>query len=276
MIPHIIQVSITKLTSGDNFNSYVFPKVPITEGATEITNITYDGTKLMFDERAVPAKSWQTVSKDFVQWIEDSVGQNNKALLCAHNGRRFDSRVLMAALQAVNLDEKFLNTVVGFVDTMNVLGKKIGSKEGGISQQVLFSKYVGQSYNAHDATGDVSALIQILQHFKVSFDDFKGQSFPSVSVLQQERFLEEKRKNLPSLQVLLRDGNKVISACLAENIAGSGLRLEHLKCIYSREGMDGLKGVFAAKTTYGKSRIMRPGKNLDEHLRNIAQFFDSN
>ena len=275
MIPHITQVSITSITNGSNFNSYVIPKVQITDGATEITHITYDGTKMEYKGFEVSAQSWRDMSKVFVQWIEDTVGEN-KAILCAHNGRKFDSRVLMTALQAVNLHERFLRTVIGFIDTMSLLAKKIGSRQDGISQSVLFSRYIGGSYDAHDATGDVSALIQLLQHFKPSFDEYKSSSFPSVSVLHQERFLEEKRKNLPSLQVLLRDDNKVITRALAENIAGSGLRLEHVKRIYTREGMDGLKGVFAAKTQFGKPRIMAPGKKLDEHLQNLAQFFDSN
>ena len=49
----------------------------------------------------------------------------------------------------------------------------------------------------------------------------------------------EKAKNVGSLHALISEG--IVKMATAENIAGSGLKLCHLRSIYDRQGEDGLR-----------------------------------
>jgi hypothetical protein len=50
---------------------------------------------------------------------------------------------------------------------------------------------------------------------------------------------------------------------MTENVAGSGLGLNHLKLIHKRSGEDGLRNIFCAKNSHGRPRITSDKKVLD-------------
>ena len=59
------------------------------------------------------------------------------------------------------------------------------------------------------------------------------------------RFQSCKNRNVGSLHCLVASG--VIKLATAENIAGSGLNLQHLKLVWQRDGEDGIRNIFTAK-----------------------------
>lgn len=74
----------------------------------------------------------------------------------------------------------------------------------------------------------------------------------------EAHFLQEKSNSakslyLSSLNVLV--GNGVLNMSMTENVARSGLGLNHLKIVYRRAGEDGLRNVICAKNVHGKPRV---------------------
>lgn len=58
----------------------------------------------------------------------------------------------------------------------------------------------------------------------------------------------------------------------AENIAASGLNLEHLKLIYSRDGEDGLHSTFTSKNSEGQPRVTNTKRTLESLVPNLVDF----
>ena len=69
----------------------------------------------------------------------------------------------------------------------------------------------------------------------------------------QGKFNSAKALYLPSLNALVGFGGLKMN--MAENVAGSGLGMHHLKIIYRRAGENGLRNSFCARNTHDKPRI---------------------
>lgn len=76
----------------------------------------------------------------------------------------------------------------------------------------------------------------------LSPQDIWQHRFTPCAVQNALLFREEKAKYLPTLNPLISKG--VLKMCTAENVAGSGLQLTHLKKIFQHDGEDGLVNTF--------------------------------
>lgn len=93
----------------DSFNKYVFPKSPITAGLYVANGEMY------FHKNKVDSVSVERCLEDFTQWLK----QYSKPLLVCHNGRAFDSIILLKTCQ----NNSFSLPFEGFVDSLYVLEK---------------------------------------------------------------------------------------------------------------------------------------------------------
>lgn len=59
----------------------------------------------------------------------------------------------------------------------------------------------------------------------------------------------------------------------AENIAGSGLKLEHLKKIYLREREDGLQNTFTIKNSEGQPCVTNTKRTFESVIPKLAEYF---
>ena len=59
----------------------------------------------------------------------------------------------------------------------------------------------------------------------------------------------------------------------AENIAGSGLIVVHLRKIVLRKGEDGLMDIFTENNSNGKPRVTSVKSVLDEVIPKIVKYF---
>ena len=64
--------------------------------------------------------------------------------------------------------------------------------------------------------------------------------------MQDIQYSKKKACLLQTLAPLL--ANNVVPKSMASKIAGSGLEYGHLKCVISRDGLDGLRTLLMAKT----------------------------
>ncbi|CAC5366195.1 unnamed protein product [Mytilus coruscus] len=234
----VMDLETTDLTAvehetGSQFSCYVVPKAPISSGAEDITGIVWDGTNLRLKGKVVAAKF-------------------NNAILIAHNGNKFDFRILSNAADKSKLFNLYLENCVGCIDSIVVMKPKF-PKLPKYSQPYLAEHICNKNYNAHNALDDVSMLNEILKEAKVSSVDLLKHPYSPGDHLLQEIFNKNKPRNLPSLHFLIGQG--VVKMATAENISGSGLNFNHLKLIWKREGEDGLTNVLSAKNSIGKPRV---------------------
>ena len=131
---------------------------------------------------------------------------------------------------------------------------------------------LNETYNAHDAIADVTALGRLYSACpNLSHTDFLAHSFAVKSVHHNQLFLKAKATHLPSLSVVVAQG--VCKNSTAENIAGSGLNLGHLRKIFNRDGQDGLLNVFRGKNSEGQPRVTNNKRVLDSVIPRLSEFF---
>ncbi|VDI16386.1 Hypothetical predicted protein [Mytilus galloprovincialis] len=231
VIPHITQIAAVEHDTGSQFSCYVVPKAPMSSGAEDITGIMWDGTNLRLNGKVVAALPIFEALSNFFLWLQ----KFNNAILIAHNGKKFDFRILSNAADKCKLFNLYLESCVGCIDSIAVMKSKI-PKLPKYSQPYLAEHVCNKNYNAHNALDDVSMLNEILKAAKVSSVDLLKHTYSPGDHLLQENFNMNKLKNLPSLHFLIGQG--VVKMTTAENISGSGLNFEHLKLIWKREDVD--------------------------------------
>lgn len=61
--------------------------------------------------------------------------------------------------------------------------------------------------------------------------------------------------------------------CTAENVAGSGLQLTHLKKIFQRDGEDGPFNTFISPNCEGQPRVTNVKRTLESVIPKLVDFF---
>lgn len=266
-MPHITQIGAVEMESGNVFTTYVLPKIPIEPGAEEATGIVCDGTSIFAHGSKVSAVPIREAILNFLKWL-GTFGDCG-IILVAHNGRVFDFRVLSHAIDCIGFKEEFLEKVSAFCDSLSLIRAKHKKLEK-YSQVFLAKHFCNEAYSAHDAVEDVKMLTKILS-VAVSRNDLSKAAYDAETPFFQHKFNSAKALYLPSLNVLV--GNGVLKMNMAENVAGSGLSLHHLKLIYKRSGEDGLRNIFCAHNSHGKPRVTSDCKVLDAVVPKMCQFF---
>ncbi|XP_045176635.2 uncharacterized protein LOC123537131 [Mercenaria mercenaria] len=257
-----------ELETSQSFNRYVLPKQPIAVTAQQVTGISLSCNEMTVNGHIVEPSSVTTALNDFCTWLE----KFNNVILVAHNGRRFDFPVIISAINNVQLQERFFKCVSGCTDSLSVFRKQYPGRSS-YKQIDLVHDILGATYGAHDATEDVRALGHLLKH-SASHQTVLPFSFSPEAVYKNQIYNREKSKNFPSLSVLVSSG--ICKLNIAENIAGSGLNLEHLRTIFSREGEDGLTNIFISKNSDGQPRVTNTKRVLESVIPKLVELFSKN
>lgn len=266
IIPHITQIAAQDMASGEKFSSYVKPLIPITAEAEKVTGISWTGTEMTVKGLHVDVITIQEALTKFFEFLKkfDSV------ILIAHNGRVFDFRVLSYAINQVGFSDMFLKCVLAFVDSLSMLRSKV-PKLSSYKQEYLAEYFCKESYNSHNATDDVNMLVKILYQSGMTKSEFVKHSYSANCHFLQEVFNVTKSRNIDSLHCLIAGG--VLKTATAENIAGSGLNVHHLKLIWQRDGEDGLLNVLSAKNSIDKPRVTKDKRLLGDIIPKLCCYF---
>ena len=265
-MPHITQIAAVETHSGEGFNTYVTPKKPISTEAQRVTGIEMTDNNIMkVRGNSVEHTPVEIALQKMCTWL----GNFSNVILVAHNGRRFDFPVLTAALLCTDNIDIFFQCTLGLIDSLSVFSKSFPKQSH--KQEDLARSLLGISYNAHNAVADVETLAHLLKFTKFSNEQLLSYSFPPKAAYHSLLFNREKSKNVRSLDLLV--GNGIFKRPTAENIAGSGLHLSHLRTIFKRSGEDGLRDVFTVKNSEGLPRVTSAKKVLDEVLPKLAKYF---
>ncbi|ELU00841.1 hypothetical protein CAPTEDRAFT_105458 [Capitella teleta] len=250
---------------------YVLPRKPITFAASEITGIRMerrDGAEVLMahgqEVHAVPIRS---LMEEFFRWVDGL----KPAVMLAHNGRTFDFRILINALQSIDQLDEFCEHVTTFADTLPLFKKKVPGRRS-YKLPILVEDILGSDYAAHDAMEDIVALSQLMTTLGITPNDIQGQSFTPHDVVQRMNYLSVRNQNLPSLSPLIEEG--VCSMSLAEKLAGSGLQMQDLLGIYRQQGIEGLMATITAENARGTARVAGSPRVLHKFVSLLSAYFD--
>ena len=264
-MPQITQIAATESKSGKSFNCYVKPTIPITLAATTVTGISCNNDEMRVKGQLVPSVGIKDAVNQVLLWLQ----QFDNIVICAHNGRRFDFPVLLSLLKKLGKFSHFSDQVCGLVDTMSIFRKLF--PKSSLKQVDLTTMLLQKTYDAHNAVADVVTLGELIAHVNLSDKEFNQHTFSPAAVLDNLNYNNAKAANLPTLEVLVYSG--VCKRPTAENVAGSGLNLHHLRLIYQRRGEDGLRDIFTSKNSNGLPRVTNSKKVLEEFIPKLAEYF---
>ncbi|XP_006821690.1 uncharacterized protein LOC102802316, partial [Saccoglossus kowalevskii] len=196
----------------------------------------------------VPTLSQKDALESFIEWIPLN------SVLVAHNCNNFDARILVSSLQRYGLLDKLKHKHCCFSDTLSVF-REILPPRSSYSEENLVNDYLHTEYSAHNAKHDVHMLQQLIGKCNVDISHISKHSFSVDFIIEALEFLLCKKKNLSSLSQLI--SKKVITKCMAEKIAASGLAFCHLNLAYSRGGIDGLVKLLS-EDYFGHPRFTNP------------------
>lgn len=239
---------IAAVCDNHEFNQYVLPLRGISHRASEVTGLTCHGDILLLHGRPVHSYLIKEALQLFLAWLSD-IGN---CVLIAHNAK-FDAPRIMYHLQACKLTTAFVAIVHGFCDSLPLF-KEIYPGMENYKQETLVSNILKESYEAHNALGDVQSLQKLLIKSNVKDDVLLSHGYSSKWLVDKERNEKSNQKNAESLNKLVQ--NKVLSNVMANKIANSGLHIQHLYLALERGGSDGLKRVFAEDND-GSPRITK-------------------
>ena len=174
-------------------------------------------------------------------------------------------RVITRELNRYGLQDEFSRTVLGFMDTLPAFKRFLPDLPDGYSQGVLYYRFLGHSFEAHDALEDVNALQRLLHAAMIPFAILKEHTYTVKSVYDNVNFLERKNNRLSTLKPYL---SGVVSSVMMGKIAASGLSYDHLRLAFDRGGGDGVRTLLR-ETYNGQPRVTNHQsvlKALVDHL----------
>ena len=160
-MPHITQIAAKVVGRKRTFSRYVKPKLPINPSAQQITGISMMNDRMFVYGAEVAAIDIHAAIGHFLKWLT----KFDNIVIAAHSGKRFDFPVLFSALKNLDKFDRFLSCVAGLLDSL-LLYQQLYPDRSTYTQKALASEILNIDYNAHNATGDVFALCQLIKHAK--------------------------------------------------------------------------------------------------------------
>lgn len=159
------------------FNVYILPRQPLTESAKRVTGFTVSNNRLFL--RGVPVDTIP-LAEALTNFIAFLRSFHRPVLLAAHNAKRFDAPVLTRWLQNCSLLQQFQQVVSGFLDTF-LLSKDL-FRLSSYSQEFMVRRFLGKSYNAHNAVEDARMLQELYKAWRPTTFSVSNCTFRAVRV----------------------------------------------------------------------------------------------
>ena len=231
-------------------------------------NVVTNDSDMCVDGVPVEPNPLHKALREFFTWMK----RFPNVVLLAHNGKRFDFPIIVKACEATGMNDELISCVFGLVDTLPVF-KDIWPKSESYKQEHLAHTYLSIEYNAHNAMDDVICLSDLIK-YAITQDSKCAikKSFSLCDVKNNMESNKEKKKNLPSLSLLVSNG--VMKSSTAENVASSGLNYKHLQTIFLRKGEDGLYNVFTMRNSDGLPRVTNAKRVLESVIPKLVSHFE--
>ena len=255
--------------SDKQFSCYILPNRDIDPYASKVNKLTVktvNEKRTLFKEgQPLETLTLQRALTEFLTFLKESetaAASNTTKPVCTvlagHNAFSFDIPILLR-----NGGDRFITELksinVRFADTLTLFKSLINSKYSTLendeglypkaNQSSLYEHLFQESFDAHDALGDVIALRRILFSNKLALSDkllVNKSSLMSVEdAVEDMKYLDSRHRKLMSLRGKLYNsgGDGPIKQNIAEKIARSGLEYDDMRNLYLRFGKKGLVSV---------------------------------
>ncbi|XP_072035542.1 uncharacterized protein, partial [Amphiura filiformis] len=268
---------IAAMKGDQRFNKYVLPTGNISTIASDITGLSVETTMqgsriLVHNGRRVAAEPIHSVLTEFISWLRSIQGANmtigSKVILCGHNVRVFDMRVIVSEAERCHLTQDLQTVVGGFMDTLPSFRQFLTGRES-YSQTNLYRDIVKKEYEAHDAAEDVIALEELLTVSGIPLDVLAQHTVTFHTAVERIRYLNEKNARLKTLKGRL----STLSCNMLNKIAGSGLQYSHLKLAFRRGGETALKQLLSEPIAGTRSCVNTIVDMAMKHLKPFSCAF---
>lgn len=166
-------IQLSAISGNSTFDAYTMPSGHVHEGATKKTGLSVYKGRLYRWTDPVPTIPLSELLTSFLEFLRSFPGP---VLLAAHNAKNFDWVVLKRVLQLEfpHLLLQFQRVVPAYLDTLP-LSKKVYPGLQSYSQPSLVNYFLGDAYNAHNASED-ARMLQRLFYFwnlaKATYSEF--------------------------------------------------------------------------------------------------------
>ncbi|KAJ8671439.1 hypothetical protein QAD02_002698 [Eretmocerus hayati] len=166
-----------------SFDVYTLPSKPISKGASEATGFKMIRGELYYRDEKIETKSAKAAISDLIEYLKKF---GCPVILIAHNGFRFDPRILLKLIVSVGLLKQFTDVVAGFVDSwaiFKLLLPERKKEKKGFSVSDLATEYLPEVDLAslHRASNDVAVLQKLIDEIGVP-DDIILKNFRSQNI----------------------------------------------------------------------------------------------
>lgn len=229
---------------------------------TSLTVVTRQGKRTLIRTCAGNPQILEAVTAEeafhrFLAWLEKIVLKIKlKVILVAHSAKGCDMRHLMRHILKFDMFAKLSCVVAGFCDSLPYMRLAYKNEHPSFSLKNLYHSVFGEHFDAHNAFADVKALRRLLECTLSSKPDvdLKDYSFDLSSAVAYLKYDEGLKERLYTLQPMYQGSSPCISKGIAEKIAGSGLQYGNLKCVFDRDGCEGIEALLKRKEK-GKPRV---------------------
>jgi DNA polymerase III alpha subunit (gram-positive type) len=137
----------------NEFRELVRTSIPVSKSVSHMTTNTTQSLQQL--------SNWKIVSEKFNNWLLSLRKKTNKKIfLCAHNGKRFDSRLLVFENKRHGVE--FLRDLY-HLDTLPLFKSMFPGLISYSLSKIYFHLFAKAIKNCHTAIGDINAMIEIIE-----------------------------------------------------------------------------------------------------------------
>ena len=270
--------------SGKNFSCYILPNRDIDAHASKVNNLTIktvNGIRtLCKDNHPVTVLTLEEALTQFLNFLKVSTTTASKrttkkvcTVLAGHNAATFDVPILLrngghnfvAELTSENI--RIADTLLLFKSLIKDKHSSLQNEQGQFpkpKQSSLYEHLFEETFEAHDALEDVSALRRILFSSRLALSNeilVNRSSLISVKDAAEDmKYLDDRHNRLLSFRgKLYHPGHQdsPVNQNMAEKMAGSGLKYEDLKDLFQSFGRKGLVCILSKPPLSARSSAPR-------------------
>ncbi|XP_072754393.1 DNA polymerase III PolC-type-like isoform X1 [Anoplolepis gracilipes] len=253
------------------FSAYMIPTRPISKNAADVTGLSVCAGEMFLHGEKVETIPFHVALQNFLQFLSN-IGKD--ITLVAHNGFRFDARILIKYIRVYNLWEKFTSVVYGFTDTLLVLRAKLPSRTAAklkFTQVDLASDLLGENVaaDAHNALNDVRILQRIVDKAEVTRQELIDRSksvTAMIQIIQKSALKNANKITMDCMKGSVSDG-------MIDKMAEAGITLDLLQRAY-KEGNKGIE-LLLSEDIGGRPRITKNKKILRNVFSEVKKTLES-
>ncbi|XP_071571338.1 uncharacterized protein [Temnothorax nylanderi] len=264
----IIQISAKR--GPEEFDAYMLPTHEISRAASIVTGLTVENGELNLHGQQVVTTPRRVAMLRFLEFIKPG-----PTILVAHNGRRFDTPMLLRELQSLGLMVEFRAIACGFCDSLPVLKKKLPERvkaKQSFRLSVLAEEFIGDnaSAGAHNGAVDVRILEDIIRVVGITDEELRGESISIEGIFIEEAQNAKTKLNKNSFDCI-KEG---VSAGMKTKMAKAGLTFNHLKESFLEGGEDAVT-VLLASDVNGHPRVTKNKKVIQRIITQIKNVIEN-